>query len=88
MNKNYKKDVLSDIKEIIGDMSNKSLSSIDDDTNLVSDKIIDSFGVIHLILKIEEKYGINFNENDLLSDGLLTPKKLCLIVTTKIKDGR
>ena len=86
MNKINELDILLKIKETIGRMSGINSLVLDDQTKLVSDKIIDSFGVIQLILDLERQYSISFDEDDLLSDEFLTPQGLSFIVSTKISD--
>mgnify|MGYP003974378587 FL=1 len=88
MNKINELDILLKIKETLGRMSGVNSLVLDDQTKLVSDKIIDSFGVIQLILDLERQYSISFDEDDLLSDEFLTPQGLSFIVSTKIKKNK
>ena len=57
---------------------------LDDNVHLVADKVIDSLGVINIILELEKQFSISFDENDMLSDQFLTPNGLSLIVSEKI----
>ena len=52
---------------------------------LISEGIIDSASIIDMILYLEKKYKISFNENDLLSDESASPLGISKIIIKKIK---
>ena len=56
----------------------------DVNSNLVSEKIIDSLGLVSLILDLEKQFNISFSEDDMLSEELMTSKGLALIISSKI----
>ncbi len=73
------------IKSRIGKLARIDPQLLDDNVHLVSDKVIDSLGIINLILDLEKQFSISFDEHDMLSDEFMTPKGLSLIVSDKIK---
>ena len=72
------------IKSTIVKLARIDPQLLDDNVHLVADKVIDSLGVINIILELEKQFSISFDENDMLSDQFLTPNGLSLIVSEKI----
>jgi len=72
------------IKSTIVKLARIDSQLLDDNVHLVADKVIDSLGVINIILELEKQFSISFDENDMLSDQFLTPNGLSLIVSEKI----
>ena len=56
----------------------------DDHSNLVSEKVLDSLGLVSLLLDLEKQFNISFNEDDMLSEELMTSKGLALIISSKV----
>ena len=56
----------------------------DDNSNLVSEKVLDSLGLVSLLLDLEKQFNISFNEDDMLSEELMTSKGLALIISSKV----
>ena len=60
-------------------------NSLNKKSLLISEGIIDSTSIIEMILFLDKKYKISFNENDLLSDDAATPLGISKIILKKIK---
>ena len=60
-------------------------SKLNKNSLLISEGIIDSASIIDMILYLEKKYKISFNENDLLSDESASPLGISKIIIKKIK---
>lgn len=87
-----KKKIKPSINEVcyeIIDYIKKNNSVISNSLNkkslLISEGIIDSSSIIDVILFLEKKYKISFDENDLLSDDAATPLGISKIILKKIK---
>lgn len=54
-----------EIKQIVIDVFPESSDKIDVGTNLIDAGILDSMGVLGLVSRLEEKYGITFPDEDI-----------------------
>jgi len=78
-------DILQIINKKIEDIAKIDSCEFNDGTHLVAEYIINSIGIINLVLELENEFDICFDEDDMLGDEVLTPKGLCLIVCKKLK---
>ena len=56
---------------------------INKNSSLIDEGIVDSMNIIQLICYIEEKYNLNFTEEDMLNEHLVTTSGLAQIVLEK-----
>lgn len=75
-------DVYKVLLRYISENANVSISieEIKEDTKLIEDLEYDSIALIQLLVDIEDEFGINLNNDDLLADNLNTPVELWKIV--------
>lgn len=78
--------VTTDLKRVIIDIkgANISLEEIQDDFNLIDDMGFDSLKMIELIIKIEEVFNIQLDDNELEIETLSNFQKLLLLIQKKI----
>ena len=53
-------------------------------TSLIAEGVVDSMTIIQLILYVENKYHVNFNEDDMLFDEMTNPLGFAGITFEKI----
>lgn len=64
------------LKELIADVSGFEPEDITDGVNFFDEGILDSFGVIHLLVKIEEAFGKQINIAQVAREDIETLEKL------------
>jgi acyl carrier protein len=55
-----------------------------DDTPLIEKNIIDSLGIMKLLMFIEEKYSINIGDEELIPENFETPNSIANLLRKKI----
>lgn len=68
------------LKELIADVSGFDPDDITDDIDFFEEGILDSFGVVHLLVKIEESFGKKINIAEIVRDDINTMDKLIAMV--------
>lgn len=68
--------MLEEIIKMINEISN---IEIDENTELL-EEILDSFGIINLILEIEKKYEIDLSKKDFSLKDFKTPKSIVYMI--------
>ena len=81
MSKEYIKEK---IVKIIGESSGYEEGEISKVSNLVSDEIIDSLGMIELISFLEKEFNVIFSEDDLVLENFETLNKIIDLIELKI----
>lgn len=71
------------IKQIISKQLGIKLETISNDQDLIKDLRADSLDTVELMMTIEEKFNIDFNEDDV--GGLSTVQSIIDFVTVKLK---
>lgn len=71
------------IKQIISKQLGIKLETISNDQDLIKDLRADSLDTVELMMTIEEKFNIDFNEDDV--GGLSTVQSIIDFVTVKVK---
>lgn len=86
---NISKDsIKSKIKEVLVDDldANLNVGDLKDDLSLYEDGIgLDSISIVNLIVLVEQKFSINFEEEDLSYDLFSSINHLADVIYTKIK---
>ena len=62
-----------------------TINDVNENTNLVTDFVFGSFEIIQLVTDIENAFGIEFDEEDLLIEKLSSYASLVLILENKLK---
>ena len=57
---------------------------VSDDTLLIEENIIDSLGIMKLLLFIEEKYSIHIGDDELVPENFETPSAIAKLLEKKI----
>jgi len=70
------------VKEILSKRLNISTEKILKDSKFVDDLGMDSFGAVEVMFEIEDKFGIEVNEKDLLN--ITTVKNMVDYITNKL----
>ncbi len=81
MSKEYIKEK---IVKIIGESSGYEEGEISKVSNLISDEIIDSLGMIELISLLEKEFNVIFSEDDLVLENFETLNKIIDLIELKI----
>ena len=81
MSKEYIKEK---IVKIIGESSGYEEGEISKVSNLISDEIIDSLGMIELISLLEKEFNVIFSEDDLVLENFETLNKIIDLIECKI----
>jgi len=76
--------IITDIVQHIQTISSATQNEITAKSALIAEGILDSLAVISLITYLEEKYNINFEEGDMLSDDMTTPDGLSRMISSKL----
>jgi len=79
-----KEDIKEKIVKIIGESSGYEEGEITKVSNLISDEIIDSLGMIELISFLEKEFNIIFSEDDLVLENFETLNKIIDLIALKI----
>ena len=74
--------------KVVEHIENVSLVSlkdqkIGDDDNLFQTDVLDSYGLIELLLYLEQKFAFKLTEDELASSALSTVNEICAMVTRK-----
>jgi acyl carrier protein len=59
----------------------------DDDVSFLQEGIVDSVGVLELVLFVEETFGVNVNDQEITPDNFDSVNKLANYIRSKV-DGR
>ncbi|MGQ1890967.1 acyl carrier protein [Thermophagus sp. OGC60D27] len=73
-----------EIKAFIAESSFTDLNEIKDDTMLFEEGIFDSMGLLNLIAFLEENYGIQTNDSDLVEENFENLNAIEKFVTQKL----
>lgn len=57
---------------------------LEDDTSLLMSGILDSTGVLELVLHLEQDYGLQIADEEILPDNLDSIERLCRFVQSKL----
>ena len=79
-----KEDIKEKIVKIIGESSGYEEEEISKVSNLISDEIIDSLGMIELISFLEKEFNVIFSEDDLVLENFETLNKIIDLIEIKI----
>jgi acyl carrier protein len=60
-----------------------SWSGIDEDYPLLAKSVIDSFGMLKLISLLEEEFGVEIDDEDVIPDNFGTIKSIAALVDSK-----
>ena len=74
------------VQNKIYDWFAKKKFKVDNDSNLLKDKILDSFDIIDFITFLENSFSIKFHNNELQDINLFKLKKLIKLIEKKIND--
>ena len=79
-------DILDVIKKFIETeiMFDGNGAEVSDDTLLIEESIIDSLGIMKLLLFIEENYSIRIGDEELVPENFETPSAIASLLRTKI----
>ena len=72
------------VQNKIYDWFAKKKFKVDNDSNLLKDKILDSFDIIDFITFLENSFSIKFHNNELQDINLFYLKKLIKLIEKKI----
>lgn len=72
------------VQKKIYDWFAKKKFKVDNDSNLLKDKILDSFDIIDFITFLENSFSIKFHKNELQDINLFKLKKLIKLIEKKI----
>ena len=72
------------VQKKIYDWFAKKKFKVDNDSNLLKDKILDSFDIIDFITFLENSFSIKFHNNELQDINLFKLKKLIKLIEKKI----
>lgn len=81
---NNREEIRSYILEVLQKKSTISTLDNVDELNYVKDGYIDSLGVIQFVMELEEKYGIEFSDEELASDEIKVVGKLVDMILGKL----
>lgn len=76
---------MNQIEKIIYKWIKKKEKNVKLNQNLISNNIIDSFGMMELIIFCEKEFKIQFKEKDLNSKNFTSIRKISLIISSYIK---
>jgi acyl carrier protein len=76
---------MNQIEKIIYKWIKKKEKNVKLNQNLISNNIIDSFGMMELIIFCEKEFKIQFKEKDLNSKSFTSIRKISLIISSYIK---
>ena len=79
-----KEDLKEKIVKIIGESAGYEEEEISKVSNLISDEIIDSLGMIELISFLEKEFNVIFSEDDLVLENFETLEKIIYLIDLKI----
>ena len=79
-----KEDLKEKIVKIIEELSGIDEEEISKVSNLISDEIIDSLGMIELISFLEKEFNVIFSEDDLVLENFETLNKIIDLIELKI----
>jgi len=79
-----KEDIKEKIVKIIEESSGYEEGEISKVSNLISDEIIDSLGMIELISFLEKEFNVIFSEDDLVLENFETLDKIVDLIELKI----
>ena len=79
-----KEDIKEKIIKIIEESSGYEKAEISKVSNLISDEIIDSLGMIELISFLEKEFSVMFSEDDLVLENFETLNKIVDLIELKI----
>lgn len=71
------------ILEILESICGTDEVKVDLDLNLFEDGLLDSLGVIELLLELEEKLGVKIEPTEIEREMIETPNKIIAYVTNK-----
>lgn len=83
----------SDIRNVIRDyvrrelMQDRSDYRLNDETNLLTDHIVDSLGIFTLVTFLEEKFGIVVDPDEILVENFETMTQVANFVEGKLEAG-
>lgn len=63
----YKMDIEEKLKKIIAKSFNVALDKVVDDADLIEDLGADSLGVFEMIINIEDEFGVEFRDKELVT---------------------
>lgn len=66
--------------ELLADVSGFEPEDITDDIDFFEEGVLDSFGVVHLLIKIEDTFGKHINIAEIVRDDINTMDKLMAMV--------
>ncbi len=73
------------IMEMIIDVTGEDSLADNPDTNLFDTGLLDSLGVVNLIVDLEEEYDIIISPSELEREEFDTPKKIIEVVKSKVE---
>ena len=79
-----KEDIKEKTLKVIAESSGIEKEEILEASNLISDEIVDSLGMIELISFLEKEFNIIFNEDDLVLENFETLEKIIYLIDLKI----
>ena len=79
-----KEDIKEKTLKVIAESSGIEKEEILEASNLISDEIVDSLGMIELISFLEKEFNIIFNEDDLVLENFETIDKIIDLIEIKI----
>ncbi|MGI5904711.1 MAG: D-alanine--poly(phosphoribitol) ligase subunit 2 [Candidatus Pararuminococcus gallinarum] len=68
------------IIDILCDICGAQPEEIDGDLDLFEEGLLDSFGVIQLVLALEEAFGVTLEIGDIPREKLATPRKIASLI--------
>jgi len=69
------------------EIRDKCPSTISSNSLLIESGILDSFGIIKLIIFLEQKFNIELDSKDLIEENFYTLKRIVRLIANKQKNG-
>ena len=80
--------IVAQLREILqGEKDFKMNASVADDDHLIEVGVMDSFGMITLVVLLEEKFSIKVNPEDVAQDDLSTINNIVRFLKRRLDDG-
>ena len=84
MQNNLNNKISKIIKLSLSKLAKIDINYINDNSHFVKEKVIDSLDVMTLILDLEKKLNISFDEDDFMNEEFMTVEGLTNIISEKI----
>lgn len=80
----------NDVREFVTDsfLFGRTNVSLDGDDSLLEEGLIDSTGVLELVMFIEDKFDVTVEDEDLVPDNLDSINRLISFIETKLEEAK